>query len=244
MTMHREFLAACRHLALLVTGMLLSAAPAFAALPTSVRLSYNIFKAGIPIGNIEEIYSRTQDRYTLTSITTPVGLLAIFKPEKIFIKSSGLISQAGLMPLQFTHRRERDNSKDNRADFDWQRKQLTLTRQQQRDTLPLPEGTQDRLSAMYQFMFLTLLPDTTLDFAMTNGNKLDQYHYAVGGPTHLDIPAGEFNALYLDNQAKPGESRTEIWLCMDHHYLPCKMIITEADGGQLTQVLSKFTVRP
>lgn len=243
--MHDKLNKTARHLAQYISGLMLCcAATAFAAPPASVQISYNIFKSGIPVGQIEETYTRNQNRYTLTSTTTPTGLLAMFKPEKIFIKSSGLIGKQGLQPLQFSHQRERDNSKDNRAEFDWQSKQLTLIHQAQRSTVALPDGTQDRLSAMYQFMFLALQPDTALNFPMTNGNKLDQYHYAIGSPMHLDTPAGEFNALYLDNQAKAGEGRTEIWLCMDHHNLPCKMIITDADGGQLTQVLNKFTIKP
>ena len=217
---------------------------AFAALPDSVQASYDIFKSGIPIGRIEETYTRDQDRYTLSSITTPVGLLAIFKPEKIFIQSKGLINPQGLQPLLFEHKRERDDSKDNRAKFDWQDKRLTLLHHQQRDTVDLPDGTQDRLSAMYQFMFLNLQPNTSLDFPMTNGSKLDRYHYAVSGPIKLGTPAGELDTLYLDSQAKPGESRTEIWLSTQYHNLPCKMIITDSHGDQLIQVLNKFILQP
>lgn len=243
--MRKKILDTAQHLLQHIAALMLCCAtPAFAAPPASVQVSYDIFKSGIPVGRIDESYSRNRDRYTLTSTTTPVGLLAMFKPEKIFIKSNGLIDKQGLQPLLFSHQREHDHSKDNRAEFDWPNKRLLLVHQQQHDTVALPDGTQDRLSAMYQFMFLNLQADTALDFAMTNGNKLDQYHYAVSGPQHLDTPAGEFNALYLDNQAKPGESRNEIWLCMDHHNLPCKMIITDANGDQLTQVLRKLTVKP
>lgn len=243
--MHDRLKKTARYLARCSAGLMLCCVlPTFAAPPASVQISYDIFKSGIPVGHIEESYTGNQDRYTLSSTTTPVGLLAIFKPEKIFIRSTGLIGKQGLQPLQFSHQRERDGSKDSNAEFDWQGKQLTLTHQQQHNAVNLPDGTQDRLSAMYQFMFLPLKPDSTLDFAMTNGNKLDTYRYAISGPQHLDTPAGEFNALYLDNQAKAGESRTEIWLCLDYHNLPCKMVITDADGDQLTQVLRKFTVKP
>lgn len=223
--------------------MLYAAAPALAAPPGSVQATYDVYKSGLRV-EIKEIYTRDKDRYTLSSIWTPVGLLAMLKPEKIFIDSSGLIGKQGLKPLRLNHRRELDESKNSSAEFDWDHKQLTLIHQAQRKVVTLPDGTQDRLSAMYQFMFLSLQNADALDFPMTNGSKLDNYHYAITRDQTIKIPAGEFKAIYLDSQAKPGESRTEIWLATQHHNLPCKMIVTEANGDQFTQVLSKLDIRP
>lgn len=227
----------------LVWVMLCAVAPVFAAPPNSVQASYDIYKSGLKIGQIEETYSRDKNHYTLSSTMTSIGLLAIFKPEKVFISSRGLIGEQGLQPLHFVHRRERDESKGGRAEFDWDARRLTLMHQSQHTVLALPDSTQDRLSAMYQFMFLSLHSDTTLDFPMTNGNKLDNYHYTIVRNQALKLPSGEFKTLYLDNQAKAGESRTEIWLAIQHNNLPCKMIITDASGDQLTQVLSKLQIQ-
>lgn len=234
----------CRTFGLYFIFCLLSSIPAFAAPPGSIQASYDIYKSGLKVGQIEETYKRDKDGYTLSSTTTPVGLLAAFKPEKIFINSSGLVGKQGLQPLRFSHRRERDESKESSAEFDWEARQLTLIHHAQRTVIALPDGTQDRLSAMYQFMFLPLQTDKTLDFPMTNGTKLDSYHYAITGSQKLKTPAGEFNTLYLDSQAKAGENRTEIWLATQRNNLPCKMIITDADGDQLIQVLSKLNIRP
>lgn len=223
--------------------MLCLSFPVFAAPPSSVQASYDVYRDGMKIGRMDETYTRQQDHYTLTSITTPLGLLALFKPEKVIVSSNGLISKQGLQPQQFSHRRERDASKDSSAEFDWDTRQLTLVHQAQRTVVGLPDGTQDRLSAMYQFMFLPLQAGATLDFSMTNGIKLDNYHYAITQQQKLKTPVGEFNTLYLDSQAKPGETRTEIWLATQSHNLPCQMIITNPDGEQLTQVLSKLQIR-
>ncbi len=216
---------------------------AWASPPSSVQATYDVHKSGLQ-AEIKEAYTRDKDRYTLSSIWTPVGLLAAFKPERIFIDSSGLIGKQGLQPLRFNHRRELDESKNSRAEFDWDSKQLTLTHQAQHTVVALPDGTQDRLSAMYQFMFLSLQNAATLDFSMTNGSKLDNYHYSITYNQTLKVPAGEFKVIYLDSQIKPGESRTQIWLATQQHNLPCKMIITEANGDQFTQVLSKLDIRP
>lgn len=230
--------------AMVLLSSVLCLLPSASAQPASVQASYDLYKENMKIGQIEETYTRDKDRYTLSSTTTPIGLLAAFRPEKIFINSNGLIDKPGLQPLHFSHQREGDAGRDRHAEFDWNTKQLTLIYQAQRTVLALPDGTQDRLSAMYQFMFLTLKGATTLDFPMTNGSKLDNYHYAITRDQKLKTPAGEFKTLYLDNQARAGESRTEIWLATQRNNLPCKMIITDADGGQITQVLSKLTLKP
>jgi len=217
---------------------------AYADSPGSVKLFYDVYKGSLKIGQIEESYTRDKDLYKLSSTTRAVGLLAIFKPGRILIGSSGLVGQKGLQPLLFSDQREGDENRNRRAEFDWEAKQLTLIHQKQSTVVTLPDGTQDRLSAMYQFMFLSLQPSTTLDFPMTNGSKLDYYHYAIYSTQKLETPAGQFDTLYLDNQPKKGESKTEIWLATEHYNLPFKMTITDADGGQLTQILNRLSVSP
>ncbi len=223
-------------------ALLALCSPAFAA-PTGVQASYDVFMSGMKVGQMTETYTRNDDHYTLTSTTTPVGLLAVLRPGKIVSTSRGLIGKNGLRPQRYDHTREGDANKESHAEFDWDAMQLTLIHQTQKTQIALPEGTQDRLSAMYQFMFLHLDNAASLDFMMTDGNKLDSYHYAIGSRQKLDTAAGSCDSLYLDSQAKPGESRTEIWLSTQNK-LPCKMIITDARGEQILQLLSDLHITP
>ncbi len=213
------------------------------AQPDSVQATYDVHKSALRV-EITDSYARDKDHYTLSSIWKPVGLLAALLPEKIVINSAGIIGKQGLKPQHFTHKRERDSNRNSRAEFDWAGKQLTLSSHGQQSQVELPPDTQDRLSAMYQFMFLPLHNAATLDFHMTDGSKLDSYHYALTHQRTIKVPAGEYQTIYLDSQAKPGESRTEIWLATQYYNLPCKMVITEANGDQFTQVLSKLEIRP
>jgi len=216
---------------------------AFAAPPDFVQATYEVQKSGLQI-EIKESYTRDKDHYKLSSIWTPLGLLAMLKPEKFIIDSNGLIGKQGLQPLYFSHRRELEERRNSSAEFDWEAKKLTLIQHAQRLVVALPDGTQDRLSAMYQFMFLSLQNVTTLDFQITNGSKLDDYRYAITRHQTLKVPAGEFEVIYLDSQPKPGETRSELWLATQYHNLPCKVVVTEPDGGKFTQVLSKLVIRP
>ena len=219
------------------------AAPVLAGDPTEIQATYEVYRGSLKVGWLEERYARQGDHYTLSSATRAVGWLALLAPGRIVLSSSGLVGSSGLEPSHFSDHREKNEHKDRAAEFDWKSKKLSLIQKEGRTEVPLPAGTQDRLSAMYQFMFLTLKAGDTLAFPMTNGGKLDDYRYVVTNGGKLKTPAGDFDSLYLDSQAKKGETRSEIWLAVSKHNLPCKMIITDADGDQLMQVLSKLEVR-
>jgi hypothetical protein len=217
---------------------------AFAAQPSSVVASYDVYKGGIKLAQIDEIYTRQKDHYTLVSTTRPVGLLAIFKPGKILIKSNGLVSAKGLQPLRFSDQRENDESRNRSAEFDWNAEKLTLINHEERSVFPLPEGTQDRLSAMYQFMFLSLAKSDSLSFHMTNGNKVDIYNYHVTPNQNVSVPLGKFKGLYVASVPEADASRTEIWLVEDLISFPYKMVITDKDGEKFSQELTKFELVP
>jgi len=225
--------------------MLLVAGSSFAATPGSVQASYDIYKGGIAIGRVDEVFTIGKDnRYTIVSTTRATGLLAVFRPGKIVIRSSGLIDAHGLKPLKFSDLREGDDGKNRSAKFDWNTMQLTLIQQKRRTVMPLPDDTQDRLSAMSQFIFLSLAKTDTLNFHMTNGGKLDIYNYRITHDQSVTVPLGTYKALYVASVPEAGVNRTEIWLAAEHFNFPYKMVITDPDGGQLSQELTKFTSIP
>ena len=217
---------------------------AFAASPSRVLASYDVYKGGVKLAQIDEIYTRQKDHYTLSSTTRPVGLLAIFKPGKILIKSSGLVGAKGLQPLRFSDQRENDESRNRSAEFDWSTGKLTLINHEEHSLFPLPEGTQDRLSAMYQFMFLSLAKTDRLSFHMTNGNKIDIYNYHVTPDQNVTVPLGKFKGLYVASVPEADASRTEIWLVETPISFPYKMVITDKDGEKFSQELTKFELVP
>jgi len=229
---------------LLLAASNLAIAADWTTVPSRVQATYLVYKGSLSIAQIDEVFSRDEQHYQLTSTVKPLGLLAFFRPGRVHINSHGLINEQGLQPLLFEDLRDADNAKNSRAEFDWTKQRLTLSNASQKREEALPVGTQDRLSAMYQFMFLHLNVDSNLDFAMTNGNKLDDYHYRVATGGEMVSAAGKFNTLYLDSQAKSGESRTQIWLAKEQHFLPAKVVVTDGDGDQLKQILQSIHVTP
>ena len=203
-----------------------------------------MFKGDIRGATVTETYTRTHGRYHIESVSKAIGLLAVFKPETIRVTSDGILTAKGLRPLTFTNERKLDAERNTRADFDWAANRITLTDRSGKRTLSLLPGTQDRLSAMYQFMFAPLKNATTLDFHMTNGSKVNDYSYIVTPDKSVSVPLGTFKALYVASPPKTGEGQTEIWLAVEYANFPYKIVITDPDGDKLTQVLTQFNSEP
>ena len=203
-----------------------------------------MLKGNIKVATINETYTRNQDSYQIESVWKAVGLLAMFKPESIQVTSAGNMTEQGLRPLTFIHNRKLDIKRNARAEFDWNANHIKLHDRAGERTLPLPAGTQDRLSAMYQFMFAPLHGAASYNLNMTNGSKIDAYNYLITPNQSVTVPLGTFKALYLASPKLSNENRTEIWLAVEHAYFPYKMVITETDGGTLTQVLTHFNLEP
>lgn len=216
--------------------------PAFAAqaAPQNVRAQYDVSMNGAPVGVMLDVFEVRDGRYQIVSETHATGVLALIQRRPARVTSSGEVNRSGLRPQTFEATRGNSDARRTRADFDWTAHMLTLTHDGRSETVALPPGAQDRLSVMYQFLFLAPEQLRDLKFAMTNGRKLDQYRYTIGQDTALDTPMGRLSVVHMVKQHAAGDTATEIWLARDHAMLPVKMRIIEDDGSRYEQVIVKL----
>lgn len=212
--------------------------------PQAISASYEVSRNGRRVAVMNETFEANDGGYRIVSESRAVGLLALFERHPLRLTSSGRLTAAGLRPQLFEGKRGNHDPRQVRADFDWHGKQLTIARDGKTDTLPLPPGTQDRLSIMYQFMFLAPDRSQRLEFSMTNGRKLDQYHYTVHSGVEIETPLGRMSTVHVVKQHRPDESGAEIWLAPQHRYLLIKMRILEEDGSRYEQVIRKLEIKP
>jgi hypothetical protein len=211
--------------------------------PRGVTIAYTASMNGLPIASIDEQFEAKNGTYRLESSSNPVGVLALFRKDGLKLTSSGNITGDGLQPLQFQGVRGVASEKVS-AEFDWKAAKITLTNNGQPDIQPLSPGTQDRVSIMYQFMYLDVARRSELAFAMTNGRKLDNYRYAVTRDVELDTPLGKLITLHLVKEREANDPVTEIWLSRDHRYLPVKVLIVENNGARYEQMVQRVDIRP
>ncbi len=225
---------------LLVLACAALATTAHAAPPATVKASYDVYRDGLHIAVVQESFENSGGKYQIVSESNPAGLLALFVRTKVKVESSGAITSAGLRPEQLHYGRLDDPGKNVSAVFDWQAGQLHMTFDGRNETAPLAAGTQDRISVMYQFMFLAPEQLKPLAFQMTNGKKIESYRYQLNGSEQLDTPLGRLNTLHLVKQREPGENGTEIWIAPERHFFPVKLLILENDGSKFEQVITQL----
>jgi Protein of unknown function (DUF3108) len=216
------------------------AGAANAAAPASATVTYNLFRNGVQLGVITEQFEARDGVYRATSEAVATGFFALVQREPIRYVSNGTLTRDGLRPQRFEgyHR-----GKTMFADFDWPGAKLNLTHDGLNHAVALPPGAQDRLSIMYQLMFSVQKKTPFMDFAMTNGRKLEKYRYTAQPDVTIDTPFKRLNTIHLVKQREADDTGTEIWIAPEFGNVPVKVLIIEDDGVRYEQVATHVEVK-
>ena len=124
--------------------------------------------------------------------------------------------------------------------LDWDKKLLTLQHKRGEEQQSLPADTLDRLSLHYSFMF-SPAPSKVVTLHETDGRRLEPVRYAVGKET-LDTPMGKLETIVLTKQLeKEGDRDKKIWLAVDHHMLPVRVVAAEKMGIVTDQMVKNIS---
>lgn len=217
-------------------GLLLTLNVALAA-PTKVDLVYEATRNGQPFATITESYRAENGRYRIESITQGIGVYALFGQR--ILRSEGLVTAKGLKPARFELKQGDNEKKALYADFDWAASRLTMKVKGRASSVTLQKGAQDLSSFIYQFMFS---PPEGKEFRLpvTTGKKLREYHYNVAQRgTRMQVPAGEFTTIHLtDADETASDDDKELWLGIEAHYLPVRLLMRDDNGAKIEQILT------
>lgn len=212
--------------------------------PQAVTASYDVFRNGIRLAVMNETFVAKDGRYRIVSESHAVGPLKLIAPQPLRATSSGRRTDAGLLPELFEGGRGNDDPRRVHAEFDWEAERLTVARRDRNESLPLPPGTQDQLSIMYQFMFLQPDRPQLLQLTRTNGRKVEQHSYAVTTGVQIETPLGRMTTVHLVRQHQPKEDGVEVWLAPQYSYLPMKLLILDDKGARYEQVMTRLHITP
>lgn len=165
--------------------------------------------------------------YKLRSVIEASGLASLFIPN-LLQTSDGILAGAGLQPQHYLYQFGSKKNKTFSADFDWPNKKLMLHSVSEDRLVDLPEGTQDLLSFMYQFMFVA--PLQNMQISVTNGKKLGIYDYSFEGEEIVPTRMGNLNTFHILRRSAEGDDKTELWLALDYQHVPVKIRKTEKEG--------------
>ncbi len=212
-----------------------------ADIPARVDISYSITSGALEgeVNDTLEIKRESGARsYAISSESRAKGLLALTQPEPIVRDSQGIITaQGSLRPGRFSDQHGKKLPKV--AIFDWSKQLLTLQHKGREEQKTLPDDAQDRLSLLYSFIF-SPISGKVLNLHITDGKRLEPVRYAIGRET-LDTPMGKLETIVLTKQTETdGERDKKIWLAVDHHMLPVRIVATEKIGIVTDQMVTKI----
>ena len=221
----------------LLAACLLAASTTAWAMPSRIHAEYQLTNSGLTIGRVKESYVRKGDTYEIQSVSRSEGVLKLLYDETITLQSSGRVVEDGLQPLQFEERRTREPKRDVSATFDWQRGLMHSRFRGEASQHPLPPATQDRISMMYQFMYVKARAGN-LALSMSNGRKIERYAYRFVGEARIGTPAGEFDTLHFERvTSEPNDRHVEVWLAKAHHNFPVRVLFDDPRGLRVEQAL-------
>lgn len=197
--------------------------PPLNRLPGRLELRFKVHY-GIAAGEQVLLWVDEGERYTLTSVAEASGLAGLFYRGKMVQISRGRITPHGLQPEEFWDQR---GNKRSSGRFDPVNRMLTLEPSAGAPRhFSTPGDVQDVLSLFFQFALTAPPPEGRLSYTVFNGKKLRHYTYQVVGEEMLETALGEVKTLHLE-RLKDGDGRFEIWLAVDRHYLPVRILRSE-----------------
>lgn len=213
--------------------------------PALVEVVYSVHSGdrGIRLGATTHKWRIAKNQYLLTSTTEASGLFSLFYSGRYIMTSSGEITADGLQPRSFWIQRGQSNARTETAEFDWETKTLDYGKGSDRHRATIGDGTQDQLSVFYQ-LALTAPHRERVQIALTTGRKFKQYTYQVVGEETLDTALGQLKTQHLARvTANPEQGDSaDIWLALEHRYLPVRFRLSTRDGEVLDHWIAELRV--
>jgi len=164
--------------------------------PSYVETEFEVKRTGLGSGKARYRFELVgETRYRLQSEIQAVGIASLAFSGKRLETSNGSVTEFGLQPDSYRYEISSKPEKFQGADFDWAHHKLKLTTAKSNETLELPEGTQDFLSFMYQFMFVP--PLDRMQHTLTNGKTLHTIDYLFVSEDEVATKFGNLNTMHI-----------------------------------------------
>ncbi|HEY4298012.1 MAG TPA: DUF3108 domain-containing protein, partial [Paraburkholderia sp.] len=201
------------------------------SVPPSAELQYDTFYNGVrnQPGTIH--WTSSAQAYEMI-VSVPLPFVGPF-----VYSSHGRIDAFGLAPDQYIEKRGRraeDIAIFNRTD-----KKIAFTRTP--DTLPLPDGAQDRFSMVMQLVSLVrgdpsaYKPGVTRQFFVVDNNSGENWPVETIGDETIRTAEGYLDTRHFKRLPRHDGDlrRIDVWLAPSLGWLPARIVQTEPNGTQV-----------
>jgi len=207
-------------------------APALPAFPKSGRITYSLVygRDRFPVGRTIQSWKIEGTRYQLASRSETTGVADLIRSQHRTYLSRGELTSEGLRPETFLMSRNRGRgAEEARATFRWAEGTVTLGGAANQHDEPLPRGSQDLVSFMYQLAIDPPGPGPK-QATVTNGSRIETYALQVFPEEKIETPLGVLRVLPISQGRTPGRETVDVWLAVEYRYLPVRIRFFGRDG--------------
>jgi hypothetical protein len=180
--------------------------------------------------------------YVLRAVGQAEGLLALVYSGSLNQESRGRVGPQGLQPERYEETRGSRRSRGVSLDHD-----AAVLRTEGGATVPMPSGTQDRLSVIYQLGLLArqqperFIAGGTVELPVAGWREVRIERFEVMGPHDLIVQGRRVPALHLKRLPLGGErdATVQLWLGYDADLHPVRVRLEDARGQVLDQVIDE-----
>jgi hypothetical protein len=203
---------------------------------------YGDYTAGQLVARLRLELEVSGSAYVLRSMGEAEGLMSLFYSGTLVQESRGQLLPQGLAPQQYSD--IRGSRRERTVRFDHQQHQLLRLNA---PPVTLPEGTQDRLSVLYQLGLMVqgqaerFLPGEVVDLPVAGFIEVRRERFQVIGEDVLMVGNRSHRSLHLKRPALPGgrDPSVEVWLGYDAGLQPVRIRLEDAKGQVLDQVIDE-----
>jgi hypothetical protein len=207
------------------------------------RVYYGTLGARVPVAKLEYTVRHDGVTYEIRTRAYAEGLVSLIYSGVLTQVSSGRLGPAGLEPLQYVE--QRGNRPQRMVSFDHEQRLLTVA--DRRSTVEFPEGTQDRLSVLYQLGLLAraapekFVAGTTHAVPVATMSRVSHETFSVVGPEVLNPAGRPIRALHLSRPSPAGtdDPGIDVWLGYDFDMLPVRVRFQDPGGRVLDQLIEQ-----
>jgi len=207
------------------------------------RVYWGDFSKQQSVARLEYRLVNQGDRYELRTDVRAEGLISLVYSGTLSQVSVGGLGPNGLEPARYVEIRSK--SSERVVDFD--RKLGQLMSLDGSPPVPMPVGTQDRLSVFYQLGLMmrrdpsAVTAGQVIDMPVASMRAVQRERFVVVGEEMLMAPGGPIRALHLQRPVPAGsrDPRIDLWLGYDFEMMPVRLRLEESSDRVLDQVIDR-----
>ena len=190
---------------------------------------------GTVIGKTEwSLTTNDANELIYKSESKAAGIAALITNDHIVERSVWRREPQGLLP--HTYKYDRSGGKREKrvaVAFDWKNGLARNTAKGETWSMPVPEGTLDKLGYVIVMMHDLNTGKRDLQYQIADGGKLKLYRFKAIGEESLKTPFGVLSTVIM-RRIRDDKRETTYWCATQYRYLPIKVEHREKDGSVIT----------